>query len=94
MFDVVGLQAVHIRASLWRAVMKVVVDHIVHDVATQTPDKHAYPQDIWQHVAEDHIETSHHQGGQAGGEDEPRAVKRRLWTNKFVSYMKHGGGSC
>lgn len=59
-FDVVGLQGVHIRASLWRAVMKVVVDHVVHDVATQTPDKHAYPQDIWQHDAEDYIETSHH----------------------------------
>lgn len=60
MFDVVGLQAVHIRASLWRAVVKVVVDHIVHYVATQSPDKYAYPKDIWHRVAKDYVETSHH----------------------------------
>lgn len=39
-FDVVGLQAVHVRAPLGRAIVKVVVDHVVHDVAAQSSDKH------------------------------------------------------
>lgn len=81
-FDMVGLQAVHVRASLWRAVMKVVVDHVVHDVATQSSDKHGNPKDLGEQAVEDRVETSHHQGGQAGREDQPGAVKRRLWRQK------------
>lgn len=77
-FDVVGLQAVHVRAPLGGTVVKVVVDHVVHDVATQTSDEHGRTEDLRERPAEDQIETPHHQGGQAGGEDQPRAVKRRL----------------
>lgn len=52
-FDVVGLQAVEVRASFWRAVVKIVVDHIVHDVAAQPSDKHGHPKDVWERVSED-----------------------------------------
>lgn len=58
--DVVGLQAVHVRAFLWRAVVKVVVNHVVHDVATQPSDKHGHREDVWERVAEDRVEASHH----------------------------------
>lgn len=77
-FDVVGLQTVHVRPSLGRAVVQVVVDHVVHHVAAQSANKHAHPQDLWQYVAEEHIESPNHQGGQAGWEDQTGAVKRRL----------------
>ena len=63
--------------------MKVVVDHVVDDVATQSSNKHGYPKDLWEHAVEDRIETSHHQRGQHGREDQPGAVKRRLWRKKF-----------
>lgn len=60
MFHVVGLQVVHIRASLWGTIVKVVVDHIVHNVATQTTHKNANPDDIGQNVAQDYVETANH----------------------------------
>lgn len=60
MFDVVGLQVVHVRASLGRAVVKVVVDHVVDDVATEPSDEHAYPEDVRQRLAKDDVETSDH----------------------------------
>lgn len=77
-FDVVGLQAVHVRPSLGGAVVQVVVDHVVHHVAAQPANKHAHPQDLRQQVAEEHVETPDHEGGQAGREDQAGAVKRRL----------------
>lgn len=77
-FDVVGLQAVHVRPSLGGAVVQVVVDHVVHHVAAQSANKHAHPQDLRQYVAEEHVESPDHQGGQAGREDQTGAVKRRL----------------
>lgn len=86
----VGLQAVHIRAFLWRPVVKVVMDHVVHDVAAQSPDKHRHRNDLREHAAENCVETSHHQGGQAGGEDQPRAVKWRLCTRRFDMIGRSG----
>lgn len=59
-FDVVGLQAVHIRPSLGGTVVKVVVDHVVDHVAAQPSDEHADPEDVRQRVAEDHVEGAHH----------------------------------
>lgn len=77
-FDVVGLQAVHVRASLRGAVVQVVVDHVVHHIAAQPADKHAHPQDLRQHVSEEHVEAPDHEGGQARREDQAGAVERRL----------------
>lgn len=59
-FDMVGLQAVHIRPSFGGTVVKVVVDHVVNHVAAQSPDKDANPDDVWQRVAEDKVERAHH----------------------------------
>lgn len=83
-FDMIGLQTVHVRASLGGAVVQVVVDHVVHHVAAQSADKHAQPQDLWQHVAQEHVETPDHKGGQAGREDQAGAVKRRLRGENFL----------
>lgn len=59
-FDMVGLQAVHIRASFGGTIVKVVVDHVVNHVAAQPPDKDANPHDVRQRVAEDNVERAHH----------------------------------
>lgn len=94
-FDVVGLQAVHVRASLWGAVVQVVVDHVVHHVAAQSANKHAYPQDLRQNVAEKHVEAPDHEGGQARREDQARAVKRRLRRDEGpVGFTARGELAC
>ena len=89
--DVVGLQAVHVRAPLRRAVVKVVVDHVVHHVAAESPDEQGRPEDLWERVLQEDVETPHHQGGQAGGEDQPGAVKRRLGgKDQWVEHREEG----
>lgn len=77
-FDVVGLQAVHVRASLWGTIVQVVVDHVVHHVTAQSADKNTCAEDLRQRVAEEHVETPDHKGGQAGGKDQTGTIKRRL----------------
>lgn len=79
----VGLQAVQVRASLWRAIVKVVVDHVVHDVAAQPTNKHRHTEGLGQRLTERHIEQPHHYGGQPRRKDEPRAVEWRLERNKM-----------
>lgn len=85
-FDVVGLQAVHVGAPPGGAVVEVVVDHVVDHVAAQPPHEHTHAHDVRQHVVEDHVEGAHHQRGQAGGEDEAGAVKGGLWRNQTGSH--------
>lgn len=77
-FDMVGLQAVHVGASPGGAVVQVVVDHVVDHVATQSSNKHADADDVRQQVAQDGVETAHHQRRQARREDQPRTIKGRL----------------
>lgn len=69
-FDVVGLQAVHVRASLGGPVVKVVVDHVVDDVAAQASHKDARAHRLRQRAAQDQVERAHYQRGQAGREDQ------------------------
>lgn len=59
-FYMVGLQAVHVRPSLRRAVVKVVVNHVVDHVAAQSSDKQTLPDDLWESVLKDGVETSNH----------------------------------
>lgn len=59
-FDMVGLQGVHIWASFGGTIVKVVVDHIVDHVATQSSNKNADADDVRQHVAQDNVEAAHH----------------------------------
>lgn len=40
--------------------MKVVVDHIVYDIAAQPTDKHAYSEDVWEHAMDGHVEDCHY----------------------------------
>lgn len=82
MFDVVRLKAVQIRASFWRAIVKVVVDHVVHNVATQSSNKHRCADNLWEGVVKNYVETTHHQRSQAGGEDQPRTIEWRLWREE------------
>lgn len=81
-FDVVRLQVVQVWAFLRRAVVKVVVDHVVHHVAAQTSNKHGQADDVWKQLVEGHVEHPNHYRGQAGGEDEPSAVEWRLRTER------------
>lgn len=90
-FDVIGLQAVHVRPSLRGAVVQVVVDHVVHHVAAQPANKHAHPQDLWQNVAEEYKERPDHEGGQAGRKHQAGAVKRRLRRDeRLVGFTARG----
>lgn len=82
--DVVGLQAVHVRASLWGTIVQVVVDHVVHHVAAQSADKNTCSEGLGQRVAEEHVETPDHKGGKAGGKDQTGTIKRRLFRDSVT----------
>lgn len=87
--DVVGLQAVQVRASPRGPVMQVVVDHVVHHVAAQSAHEHRRGNDIWENLLETHIEGPDHQGGQDRREDQAGAVKGGLWGGEdWVSCEK------
>lgn len=58
--------------------MEVVVDQVVHHVAAQAPDEEAQTHPLREDLGKKQVETPNNGGGQPGGEDQSRAVKRGL----------------
>lgn len=85
-FDMVGLQAVHIWALFGGTVVQVVVDHIVDHVATQPSNENADADDVRQHVVQYNVETAHRYRCQARWEDQPWTIEGRLWESKMTSH--------
>ncbi len=81
-FDVVRFQPVQVGALLWRAVVQVVVDHVIDHVSTQTPHEQGGSQTLRQRLPEYQVKSANDNGGQTRRKHQTRAVERRLTGKK------------
>ncbi len=81
-FDVVRFQPVQVGVLPWRAVVQVVVDHVIDHVSTQTPHKQGGSQTLRQRLPEYQVKSTNDDGGQTRRKHQTRAVKRRLTGKK------------
>lgn len=77
-FDVVGLESIHVASFFWATIVQVVVDHVINHIATESPHKDRQAQaQGHQHTDED-VETPDYKGGWDWREDQTRAIERGL----------------